>query len=65
MKWTDLLKTGLLALALSLTGAVMIGCEQDAGDHLEDATDDAGDAAESVGDAVEEGVEDVEEAIDD
>lgn len=65
MKWSRCLSTAMLVLGLAFGGAMVTGCEEDAGDHLDEAIDDAGDAAESVGDAAEEGAEEMDEQIED
>ena len=52
---------GVCALVLTL-GLWGVGCEQDAGDHMEDAGDSLQDAGESVFDAAEQAGEDAGEA---
>lgn len=54
MRWTSTL---MLAAALPLTGAVVIGCgedEESPGERIDRAVEEAGDAAEEAGDEVEE-----------
>ena len=55
----------VLAVALALGAGGLIGCGDEARDHLRDAGDSTKDAAESVGEAGAEVVEDVGDAFED
>ncbi len=54
----------VLALALAVGGVTLIGCGEEARDHLRDAGDSTKDAAESVGEAGREVVDDIGDAFD-
>ena len=57
--------TWALSLALAMGGVSLIGCGEEAGNHLRDAGDSAKDAAESVGEAGKETVDDIGDAFED
>ncbi|MFA9477662.1 hypothetical protein ACERK3_05070 [Phycisphaerales bacterium AB-hyl4] len=54
----------VFALGLAFGGVSLVGCEQDAGDHLDDAGDNIQDAGDDVGDAFEQGADDAGDAFD-